>query len=374
MRFSAALMVMAFHLGFWIWAGPPSSTALRASGAKVEFEELGFLAFGRVGVEIFFVLSGFIIAYSAERASTYEFLRSRAVRLLPAVWIISPLTLIAAFLANFAPPEELAVRFLRTFFFFPLGPYIDGVYWTLGIEVAFYTLVFILLLIGRFSWLPATIAVVGLISSVHWLVADLGPTRAVRWGLPTLYERCLQLILLDHGCFFALGVFLWLSLLKRFTAVRLLLMAWFSIGGFASIWFWSEPLSAMSGGAMSPLAPGMVWIVSVAGVALSVKFNASIWGKGRFTSAARVIGLTTYPMYLLHDLVGAAAFGWLLRLGVNKYWALLSVLFAVSALALLIAIRIEPVVQAGLRDALDRIARYLQSRHKPKRLDAMPRG
>jgi peptidoglycan/LPS O-acetylase OafA/YrhL len=125
---------------------------------------------------------------------------------------------------------------------------------------------------------------------------------------------------------------------------------------------------------MSPFAPGVIWIVSVVGVVISVKLNDSIWGRRRFASAARVIGLTTYPMYLLHDLVGAAAFGWMLRLGVNKYWALMSVLLAISVLALIIATRIEPVIQAGLRDALDRIARHLRPRHKPKRSGAMPQG
>ncbi len=341
---------------------------MRASRVIVDFKELGFLAFGRVGAEIFFVLSGFIIAYSAERASVYEFFRGRAVRLVPAVWIIAPLTLLAAVLAGFANPEELALRFLRTLFFFPVGPYIDGVYWTLGVEIGFYAIVFLLLLIGRFSWLPVTITGVGLISSLHWLVTDFDPAQTMRWGPATLYERCLQLTLIDHGCFFALGVFLWLSLLKGRTAIRAVLTLCFTIGCLASIWFWSKPLSAMSGGAMSPLAPVMIWLVAVAGVIIAVKFNDALFSKSRLRAFARVIGLTTYPMYLLHDLVGAAAFGWLLRLGVNKYWALLVVMCVIAALAVLIATRIEPAFQAWLRDALDRFVRPLQIRHRPIRV------
>ena len=64
-RFAAACLVMFFHFGFWMWAGPAESITSRAAGVSVRFPELTFLSFGRVGVEIFFVISGFIIAYSA---------------------------------------------------------------------------------------------------------------------------------------------------------------------------------------------------------------------------------------------------------------------------------------------------------------------
>ncbi len=362
LRFSAAFMVVMFHLGFWIWAGPPTSTPLRAAGVTVEFRELSVFAFGRVGVEIFFVLSGFIIAYSAERASAYRFFRSRIVRLAPAVWIIAPVTLAAAYLVRFAPRDELTSRFLRTLLFSPIGPYVDGVYWTLGIEVAFYSLVFLLLLVDRFRWLPTIVAVIGLTSSVYWVAIAWGPPRAMRWGPPTLYERCLEISLVDHGCLFALGVFLWLSLLKKPTLLRFGLMACFASGALASIWFWSKPLSAMSDGALNPFVPSGVWIASVAGLIFSVKQNYLLQDNMRLSGAARVLGLMTYPLYLLHDLVGAAAFGWLFRMGADKYWALLGVLAAIMALALAIAVQLEPRLQAGLRVCVDRIIGKLVGR------------
>src|SRR5262245_17362533 len=91
LRFLAACLVLFFHLGYNIWAGPPETTTRRAAGSLIQFHELDFFKIGRLGVDIFFVISGFIIAYSAERSTAIQFLRNRIVRLMPAIWIIAPL-------------------------------------------------------------------------------------------------------------------------------------------------------------------------------------------------------------------------------------------------------------------------------------------
>jgi peptidoglycan/LPS O-acetylase OafA/YrhL len=90
-RFASAAMVMSFHLGFWSWAAP-LGTIRRLMRNLPTFPELTLVAWpGWVGVEIFFVLSGFVIAYSAEGSSALAFFRSRFLRLMPAVWICASL-------------------------------------------------------------------------------------------------------------------------------------------------------------------------------------------------------------------------------------------------------------------------------------------
>src|SRR6266516_7176941 len=102
---------MRFHLGYVLWAGDSFKTPVRAAGLlSMRFEELAFFNVGHIGVDIFFVISGFIIAYSAENSSAYEFLRSRIVRLVPAVWIIAPVTLAVAAAIGFSSTTDLCLR------------------------------------------------------------------------------------------------------------------------------------------------------------------------------------------------------------------------------------------------------------------------
>src|SRR5258706_15154943 len=75
---------------FWSWAwvsiGVPGFE--RYVAADVLYPSAApFTWFGWGGVEIFFVISGFVIANSASRSSPTEFLLGRALRLYPAVWV-----------------------------------------------------------------------------------------------------------------------------------------------------------------------------------------------------------------------------------------------------------------------------------------------
>src|SRR5579871_1299708 len=98
LRFGSALAVAFFHQMFWSWAR-------YSVGATPGFEQFvavdvqflsaaPFTWFGWVGVEIFFVISGFVIANSANNSSPIEFVLSRALRLYPAVWVCATATLI----------------------------------------------------------------------------------------------------------------------------------------------------------------------------------------------------------------------------------------------------------------------------------------
>jgi peptidoglycan/LPS O-acetylase OafA/YrhL len=135
-------MVMFYHCGFLLSTEKGGRQNL-ASQNLVSFSEAeNYTYFGFVGVQIFFVISGFVIAFSSERATKFSFFVSRVVRLGPAVWICATITLFSTLMVGFASPTSEWYLYLRGIFFLPWGGYIDGSYWTLSIEISFYILVF----------------------------------------------------------------------------------------------------------------------------------------------------------------------------------------------------------------------------------------
>jgi peptidoglycan/LPS O-acetylase OafA/YrhL len=78
-RCVAALYVMLYHYGCWIWAGNNLPGIIGAQDHWMA----PFSWPGWVGVEIFFVLSGFVIAYSAQGNTASGFAKRRIIRLYP---------------------------------------------------------------------------------------------------------------------------------------------------------------------------------------------------------------------------------------------------------------------------------------------------
>ncbi len=147
---------------------------IHASGRLVEIsaiapdwlEKIAF-EWGKLGVPIFFVLSGFVIAHSLRKANiTPSFVKHfsfrRLIRLTPPYYVAIILTLAFAFFSSlaknevFAPSsqafstERLVAHLFYAHGFFGFKSF-DGIYWTLNLEIQFY-LVFCGLL-GLAQWL-----------------------------------------------------------------------------------------------------------------------------------------------------------------------------------------------------------------------------
>lgn len=174
---------------------------------------------GAYGVQLFFLISGFVILMTAARSHRpSDFVISRVTRLYPAYWIALTTTVIVATIFN-VPHVPLAMKtvlanisMIQRWF---LVPNVDEVYWTLAIEMQFYVLVFAVLVATRTrltsrilntvfgSWLVATALV-----SVWAFPASHGLDPQV---VETPVKIVLNAVIAEYAPLFTAGAFLYVS-------------------------------------------------------------------------------------------------------------------------------------------------------------------
>ncbi|WP_027060801.1 acyltransferase family protein [Mesorhizobium loti] len=332
LRFLAAVMVMVYHYGFWVWAYPDGMSARVSGGVPPQPEMGAWVEFGWVGVQIFFVISGFVIAFSAENSTPLRFFEARVKRLAPAVWICAPITAAVLLLVGLTWPTDAVIKVVRTSLFVPYAPWVDSVYWTLGIEIAFYAVVWTVLRLGRFHQMEAVAIGIGLVSSLFWcLYYPLGWSGFAE-------TRLLDLLRVHHGVFFATGVMLWLMRFKAVTTARLAFCALF-LGGAVLQMVSSVDVHMLKVGQQLLFAPPiLVFLVAIALMASSLRLDLN-W------SGWRRIGLMTYPLYLIHDVVGAAMLGPMVRAGVPYLLSMAIVGATMIAASWLVATEAEPRIR-----------------------------
>lgn len=354
LRFAAAFMVMSFHLGFWGCASPQSRTNSLLQ-VHACFPALApWASAGWVGVEIFFVISGFVIAWSAQNASALSFVRRRFLRLAPAAWICATLTLFAA-LACTGTAHELARAYMRTLVFYPTAPWVDDAYWTLDVEIAFYAIVAAVLAFGRRAWITPVIAGVGAASASFWILrAAVG--AAGLSSLSTLFDRAAQsryseLALIQHGCFFCIGAIFCAGMGARLPRAFLAVALYCGVGGALEIAASAAHKSELTGYVQSIPASIAIWLLAVGAIAASIRFSEAA-SRPSWLAWARRIGLMTYPLYLLHSVIGSITMQTLIRSGSSDSEALALAIALLVALAFLVSEFLEPAGRWALANLL----------------------
>jgi peptidoglycan/LPS O-acetylase OafA/YrhL len=147
LRGIAALMVVLFHY-------------------TVDKENAAFVFnIGCVGVDLFFIISGFVILLTINNTKNWKsFLVNRVSRLYPAYWICVSLTTLAIIIAhqthlNNVMIPDLGITYLAnlTMLQFYLNfDNIDGSYWTLIIELLFYCFIMLFLILNKKNYIQTT--------------------------------------------------------------------------------------------------------------------------------------------------------------------------------------------------------------------------
>lgn len=353
LRFLAASLVALFHLSAWCWLATKGSLA-PILGPGITFPGLSIFSWlGWVGVEIFFVLSGFVIALSARNRSVLSFVRGRIKRLVPAAAICATITLAATWSVGVYGNTEAIFRFARAVLFVPFGPWIDGSYWTLGIEIAFYSLVAVAIFVKQVERLDIILGVVGVASTIAWVVAGF-----VLKDVSILEQRLTMLSLLSHGCLFATGVLIWAICNKGLNVSRSIFLAISIFGAGVETYFSAgEKLKSMSLSYDPALAVALV-LVSIAFMYGSIRFNLAIsaFVGRRGQVVARQLGLMTYPFYLLHAVLGVILIRAFCEAGLSAPLALFLTLVLLVLVAMAVALFGEPWLRGVIDQAFARVS------------------
>ncbi len=300
-RFGAALSVTLYHLGFQAWARATDSTA---AVMRADLEPIApVISSGWVGVPIFFILSGFVIAFSAEGKSAGRFAIGRAARLYPAVWFCAPLTAIAI-----SSDPDLINKLLRSLTLLPWGPWVSGVYWTLAVEVIFYLIVACVIATQNPHALHNFGIALAVSGSLYWLLRACDYTTGghLHFVFEFAESPLGSLIPIGSACHFGFGLILWSSVRRGLNIHRIYLILACIIAGIISTIASARFNLVLNGEPTTRvlIAPA-IYMVGVSAIISSVVYNAKIaLFVGRYGSFGRTLGLLTYPLYLVHDEVG----------------------------------------------------------------------
>jgi peptidoglycan/LPS O-acetylase OafA/YrhL len=331
LRFTAAAAVLAFHFYVLLPGDTGVQRAISAAGR-----------FGFLGVPLFFMISGFVILWTAFNRSPGEFVLARLCRLYPSYWICVLITSGVLALAG-GPPSWRQIAANLTMFHHLFGfDSIDEVYWTLFVELKFYGLVFILLACRQLPRIERWLRVWLALSAVSLLVG-LRHHGAVR-GLDTVVFE-------GDAAFFACGCYAYLIRTQGGVPAR-----WIAFG-VSAVLSVCAVLKTQSHYTFSSDWATLVTVVMVmmAACAALLAVATRSWSLPS-TSLWYWLGSLTYPLYLLHAMAGKAFYGMLpLSWGL---WPRMAVsLGAVAAVTMLLAVGIEQRGCAALYRYLSGIAR-----------------
>jgi peptidoglycan/LPS O-acetylase OafA/YrhL len=301
---------------------------------------------GYAGVDVFFVISGFIMVHASDRLfgtadGPLNFLRRRLIRIVPLYWSVTTLYLAIALGAPHLPHKAYSPSMVAaSYLFFPLltsdglQEPVVGQGWTLNCEMLFYMLFCIAVTRPRYQ-------AVLLVSSVLAIAVMAGNIFAL--PMPLAYWS--QEIVLEFVFGMALGLIYMSGVrLRRWSRMLLIGTGLLLLGRTA----WEI-------GAEDPHR-SVVWGIPAALIVAGAVLGASSgpWTGVRWMG---VIGDASYALYLIHPLVGRAIREVFIRSGADLvavswlYFA--AVAAATIAAALAVHFWFERPITRALRDRFE---------------------
>ena len=343
LRLCAALAVVIYHYTFDGYYGYYT---------PVSFGRVSLVTrYGYLGVDLFFVISGFVVLLSAWGRAPDRFVISRIVRLYPAYLVAVTLTALVIALSG---TQHFSVTLFQYVANMTMGnqatriPNIDVVYWTLWAEIRFYFVVLALSVFritrGRviglmWVWLAAT----G-IEELHVLPATLTDHLDVlvqaQWSHYFIAGMALCLVS-RYGWSVQLGLVFGLAYAN----------AIYRAVGFAAL------VSNREHQEIHPVPVAIIVTCIFIVMTLIASRVTSRLVRPWFASA----GALTYPLYLVHAYIGFIVFTLAARY-VNKWLLLAALIVVMLGVAHLINRQVEARLAPSLKSGLTRISDAAKAR------------
>lgn len=282
LRLIAALMVVLYH--YTALYGGWGHTPRTIFPTVHKFGQYGWL-----GVEVFFLISGFVICMSTWGRRLGDFAVSRISRLFPAYWAA---VLLTALVVNHWPEvrgsRNLDVVLTNlTMLQNGLGVrHVDDVYWTLFLELKFYIL-FAIVVAGGVTYRKCVLF------CALWTVAGVASVSADSklldmWAMPM------------YSPYFVAGIAFYL--MHRFKPTAAL----WGIVGVSFLLAQHALVKRLPPTLTDAAIPAPYWparlIITVAFVLMAlIALGAFAWMQWRWLATA---GALTYPLYLVHENIG----------------------------------------------------------------------
>ncbi len=306
LRFFAAFWVMNFHYLF------------NQTG------DLEWYRYGNLGVQLFFIISGFVIVQSLNTNSVKDFAKGRFLRLFPLFWILCTFTYIVTLLipntetVNFTEYIRSMTMFGDLFnYIVGYTRLIDPSYWTLTVELLFY------IGIGTYVYIYKA-------DSLRYFFAEwlLFSIWAFKVGVD--HNFFVKLLLVRHASYFIFGGSLYLLYTRNAKNILDKYVDWFLILGSGIFATYIHPR------ALEPyyvINTSDIKIISILHISFFLLVPALVFLSTKVTNeralkVLTIMGGITYPLYLLHQKLGNAVMNYFAS-NFNISWSYLSIGFEI---------------------------------------------
>jgi peptidoglycan/LPS O-acetylase OafA/YrhL len=305
-----------------------------------QYKEFPIFKFGYMGVQLFFIISGFVIYMTLERCSSFfEFLYRRWIRLFPAMLVATLLVFFSANYLNERPagiPEGMDMisglvfiepSILNKIFGLEFSS-IEGAFWSLYVEVKFYLIFGFIYFISKKK-------------SVHLLTAlsllGFGYKVLLYIGLidsDGFVNFLFDLLSLNHFGWFCVGVFLYLQ--KKYGGWKYIVWSFVILLTTLALTFGKNIGAILFGFSIYTIFLGCILIDSISRFASNKVFL--------------FFGFVSYPLYLIHE---NAMVSLTIKIHATEKW-LPSILTPIPGLvvivfiAYLITLYAEPFIKNGI--------------------------